>query len=89
MALKVYNKKQSINKWLNNWRNVYKLIEQLKLPDVQGFRVYYNFIWAIKPIFFSFAGALEVDLIRKERKDKDALSIIELIEEFKEHYCIQ
>ena len=26
-ALKVYNKKQSIDKWLNSWRNVYKLIE--------------------------------------------------------------
>jgi len=44
MALKAYNKKQSIKKWLNNWRNVYKLAEQLKLLDVQGFRLYYNFV---------------------------------------------
>ena len=34
MALKVYNKKQSVKKWLNNWRNVYKLAEQLKLLDI-------------------------------------------------------
>jgi len=86
MALKAYNPNQSINKWLNNWRNVYKLAEQLKLPDVQEFRPHYNFIWAIKPISSSFAGALEVDLIRKERKDEDAPSIINLIKEFKEHY---
>jgi hypothetical protein len=26
-ALKVYNKKQNIDKWLNSWRNVYKLAE--------------------------------------------------------------
>ena len=26
-ALKVYNKKQNIDKWLNSWRNVYKLTE--------------------------------------------------------------
>jgi len=32
---------------------------------------------------------LEVDLIQKERKDEDALSIIDLIEEFKEHYRMQ
>ena len=88
-ALRTYNITQSINKWLNSWRNVYKLTEQLKLPDVQGFRPYYDFIRAIKPISSSFAGALEVDLIRKERKDKAAPSIIDLIEEFKEHYRMQ
>ena len=88
-ALKVYNKKQNIDKWLNSWWNIYKLIKQLELPDIQGFRAHYNFIWAIKPISSSFAGVLEVDLIRKEQKDKDAPSIIDLIEEFKEHYHIQ
>jgi hypothetical protein len=30
-----------------------------------------------------------VDLIRKERKDEDAPSIINLIKEFKEHYRMQ
>ena len=88
-ALKAYDTTQSIDKWLNNWRNVYKLAEQLKIPDVQGFRPHYDFIRAIKPISSSFAGALEVDLIRKERKDEAALSIIDLIEEFKEHYRMQ
>ena len=89
MALKVYNKKQSINKWLNSWWNIYKLTEQLELLDIQRFKIYYNFIWVIKPTSFSFTGVLEVDLIRKEWKDKDALFIINLIEEFKEHYYIQ
>jgi ERCC4-related helicase len=88
-ALKVYNKKQNIDKWLNSWRNVYKLAEQLELLDVQGFRPHYDFVRAIKPISSSFVGALKVDLIRKERKNKDALSIIDLIKEFKEHCCIQ
>ena len=88
-ALKAYNKKQSIEKWLNSWRNVYKLAEQLELPDVQGFRPHYDFVRAIKPISSSFAGALEVDLIRKERKDDAAPSIIDLIEEFKEHFRMQ
>jgi len=63
-------------------------MEQLKLPDIQGFRPYYDFVQAIKPISSSFVGALEVDLICKERKDKPALSIIDLIKEFKEHYRI-
>ena len=44
---------------------------------------------SIKPISSSFIGALEVDLIYKERKNKEALSIIDLIKEFKEHYYIQ
>jgi len=61
----------------------------LDLPDVQGFRPHYDFVRAIMPISSSFAGALEVDLIRKERKDKAAPSIIDLIEEFKEHYRMQ
>ena len=26
-ALKAYDTKQSINKWLNSWRNIYKLVE--------------------------------------------------------------
>ena len=56
---------------------------------MQGFRAHYDFIRAIKPISSSFAGALEVDLIRKERKDEDAPSIIDLIEEFKKYYRIQ
>ena len=89
MALKAYNKKQSIKKWLNSWRSVYKLAEELELPDVQGFRLHYDFVQVIKPISFSFVGALKVDLIKKERKDKEALSIIDLIKEFKEHYRIQ
>src|SRR6267154_5812436 len=89
MALKAYNKKQSIEKWLNSWRNVYKLAEQLKLPDVQGYRPHYDFVRAIKPISSSFAGALEANLIRKERKDKAAPPITDLIEEFKEHYRMQ
>jgi hypothetical protein len=88
-ALRTYNIIQSINKWLNSWRNIYELAEQLKLLDVQGYRLYYDFIQAIKPISSSFVGALEVDLIRKERKDKDVPSIIDLIEEFKEHYYMQ
>ena len=74
---------------MNNWWNVYKLAKQLDLPDVQGFRPYYDFMRAIKPISSSFVGALEVDLIRKERKDEEALSIIDLIKEFKEHYRMQ
>jgi len=60
----------------------------LELLDVQGFRPYYDFIRAIKAISSSFIGALEVDLIRKERKDEKAPSIIDLIEEFKEYYRI-
>ena len=56
---------------------------------MQGFRLYYDFVRAIKPISSSFVGALEVDLIYKERKNKKALSIIDLIEEFKEHYRMQ
>ena len=88
-ALKAYDTTQSIDKWLNSWRNIYKLAEQFELLDVQGFRPHYDFIRAIKPISSSFAGALEVDLIRKERKDEDAPSIIDLIEEFKEHYRMQ
>jgi len=88
-ALRAYDTTQSINKWLNSWRNIYKLAEQLKIPDVQGFRPHYDFIRAIKPISSSFAGALEVDLIRKERKDEVAPSIIDLIKEFKEHYRMQ
>ena len=88
-ALKAYNKKQNIDKWLNSWRNVYKLTEQLDLLDVQGFKPQYDFVKAIKPISSSFAGALEVDLIRKERKDEEALSIIDLIKEFKEYHRMQ
>jgi len=61
----------------------------LELPNVQGFRPHYDFVQAIKPISSSFAGALKIDLIRKERKDKPAPSIINLIEEFKEHYRMQ
>ena len=80
---------QSINKWLNSQWNIYKLTEQLKLLDIQGFKAYYNFIQAIKPISFSFTGVLKVDLIQKEQKDKDAPFIINLIKEFKEYYCIQ
>ena len=53
---------------------------------MQGFRLYYDFIRAIKPISSSFARVLEVDLIRKERKDEEAPSIIDLIKEFKEHH---
>ena len=56
---------------------------------MQGFRAHYDFIRAIKPISFSFAGVLEVDLIRKEWKNEDAPSVIDLIEEFKEYYCMQ
>ena len=88
MALKAYNKKQSIEKWLNNWRNVYKLAKELDLLDIQGFSVYYSFVRVIKPVSSSFVGAIEVDLIRKERKDEAVPSIINLIEEFKEHYRI-
>ena len=56
---------------------------------MQGFRPYYNFVQAIKLISSSFAGALKVDLIYKERKDEEAPSIIDLIEEFKEYYRTQ
>ena len=78
-----------MDKWLNDWRNIYKLAEQLELPDVQGYRPHYDFVRAVKPISFSFAGALKVNFIHKERKNKDAPSIINLIEEFKEHYRMQ
>ena len=47
-TLKTYNQNQSIEKWLNSWRNVYKLAEQLELLDVQGFRLHYDFIQACR-----------------------------------------
>ena len=56
---------------------------------MQGFRPYYNFVQAIKLISSSFAGALKVDLIYKERKDEEAPSIIDLIKKFKEHHHMQ
>ena len=56
---------------------------------MQGFRLYYNFVQAIKLISSSFIGALEVDLIYKERKDEEVPSIINLIKKFKEHYRMQ
>jgi hypothetical protein len=56
---------------------------------MQGYRLYYDFIQAIKPISSSFVGALELSLICKERKNKSIPSIIDLIEEFKEHYRMQ
>ena len=56
---------------------------------MQGFRPHYDFVRAIKPVSSSFAGALEIDLIRKERKDEEAPSIIDLVKEFKEHYRMQ
>jgi len=76
MALKTYNKRQNVDKWLNSWRNAYKLAEQLELLDVQGYRPHYDFIQAIKPITPTFTGVLEANLIRRERKDKDILFII-------------
>ena len=63
-------------------------MEQLELPDIQGFRAHYNFIQVIKPISLSFTRVLEVVLIKKEQKDKAIPFIIDLIEEFKEHHCI-
>ena len=33
-ALRPYDTTQSIDKWLNSWRNIYKLAKQLELPDV-------------------------------------------------------
>ena len=61
----------------------------MELLNVQGYRLHYDFIQAIRPIAPTFAGALEANLIRREGKDKDLPSIIQLIEEFKEHYRIQ
>jgi len=61
----------------------------LELLDIQGFRPHYDFIQAIKAISSSFTGALEVDLIKKEQKNEEAPSIIDLIKEFKEHYRMQ
>ena len=43
-ALKTYNKRQNVDKWLNSWRNAYKLAEKLELPDVQGYRPHYDFV---------------------------------------------
>ena len=88
-ALKTYNKRQNIDKWLNSQRNTYKLAKQLELLDVQGYQPHYDFIQVINPITPTFAGALEANLIRREWKDKDTLFIIQLIKEFKEHYQIQ
>ena len=56
---------------------------------MQGYQPYYDFIQAIKPIASTFIGVLEANLIRREGKDKDVLSIIQLIEEFKEYYRMQ
>ena len=61
----------------------------MELLNVQGYRLHYDFIQAIRPIAPTFAGALEANLIRREGKDKDTPSIIQLIKEFKEYYHIQ
>jgi hypothetical protein len=56
---------------------------------MQGYRLYYDFIQVIKPISFSFVGVLKLSLIYKEQKNKSVPSIINLIEKFKEYYCMQ
>ena len=58
------------------------LAKKLKLPNVDSTRGQEDFVLAIKRMYPEFAGAIEYDLLRKERTNKAYPEVNDLIADF-------
>ena len=57
--VKTFSKWENVEKWLKEWEVVYKTASELKIPDVDGKRVLFDFTHAISAIDSGFASMQE------------------------------
>ena len=84
-GLKMFNKRQDIEKWLREWETVYTEAVKLKLPEVSDEKPLFDFTGAIQAIDTSYAATQEYILNDLLDKSKELPTLQELIEKFRNH----
>ncbi|KAF5189162.1 Ribonuclease h-like domain [Thalictrum thalictroides] len=90
-ALKIYNKQQSVDRFLYEWERVYGLAVSVGLPDVMDERPLYDFALSLDKIDANYATNLElrIDENVRQRSSNVLVNTIQLedvIEEFRHYY---
>jgi hypothetical protein len=83
--LKVYQKNEPVESWLQTWERVYQDAKDLKLAVADGEQPLFDFINAIRPIDPYFAPTMEYDIAVRKRERKD-VDLYDMIEMFRDHY---
>jgi hypothetical protein len=80
--VKTFSKQENVEKWLKEWEVVYKTASELKIPDVDGKRVLFDFTHAISVIDSGFASTQEYFINLQISKSEPLPDIYRLIEDF-------
>ena len=84
--VKMFSKRENVEKWLKEWEVVYKTASELKIPDVDGKRVLFDFTHAISAIDSGFASTQEYFINLQISKSEPLPDIYRLIEDFRNHF---
>jgi hypothetical protein len=81
--LKIFSKKEGVEKWLMEWEVTYNEAKTLGLPHVSGILPLLDFAQAISPIDSNHASSLNYELYGKRDDDPTLPSLYEVIEKFR------
>lgn len=83
--LKKAPRPHQIDAWLRRWEKICTDATRLDLPEVQGSRVLYNFLLAVRTLDPSFASFREIQLDEKISEKKTISTVFGLISKFRNH----
>src|ERR1700733_2318078 len=83
--LKVYNKRQEVEKWLRAWEVTYSEAVKLDLPEVVDERSLFDFTRAIQSLDSVYSSTQEYILQEKVDNSDELPTLFALIEKFRNH----
>ena len=82
--LKLYNKSQPIEQWLDDWERTYSEGCIITILEVSGTRSLFDFAMAISSIDQLYSCTIEFDINRGIKKN-DILQLTNLVEDFRNY----
>ena len=84
--LKVYSKREDVEKWLKDWEIIYTDGTKLSIPEVSSNRSLFDFTHAVSAIDSGFSSTQEYFINQKLRNSETLPDLYDLIEDFRNHY---
>ena len=78
-------KSQNIEKWLCEWEKVYKDCRKVNLPEVDGYRLVKDFVYAVESVLSSWSEYWRNELQRLKWKKERLPTLYDIIEVYRNH----
>jgi hypothetical protein len=84
--LKVYSKREDVEKWLKDWEITYTDRKKLNIPEVSSNCSLFDFTHTVSTLDSGFVSTQEYFINQKLRNSEALPDLYDLIEDFRNHY---